>query len=161
MLRLVEPRDHAAVHALVTAAFGQADEAGLVDSLRRDGDLVIETLAEDPDGAIVGHVALSRMQAPFRALALAPVSVRPDRQNQGVGQAVTRAALGWAAQDRWDGVFVLGEPAYYGRFGFQLEAARGFASPYAGEHFMLLALTPPLPALSGPVVHAPAFAALG
>ena len=47
-----------------------------------------------------------------------------------------RAALDRAREGGWAAVFVLGDPAYYGRFGFSADAARGYASPYAGEHFL-------------------------
>jgi putative acetyltransferase len=61
----------------------------------------------------------------------------------------------------WDAVFVLGDPAYYGRFNYSAEAAMPFESPYAGPYFMLLPLALPLPAASGQARHARAFAALG
>jgi len=58
-------------------------------------------------------------------------------------------------------VLVLGDPAYYRRFGFDSELASGFTSRYAGPHLMAFALTHPLPALTGQIDYAPAFAALG
>ncbi|MGB8843415.1 MAG: hypothetical protein WCC64_20355 [Aliidongia sp.] len=58
-------------------------------------------------------------------------------------------------------VFVLGDPVYYRRFGFDPMLASGFASPYAGPYLMALGLTQPLPSLSGKIDYAPAFAALG
>jgi putative acetyltransferase len=61
----------------------------------------------------------------------------------------------------WDAIFVLGDNGYYERFGFGSEAAAAFTSPYAGPHFMVLALSPTLPATVGQLDHAPAFAALG
>ena len=149
-----------AIHRVVADAFGQSDEAGLVDALRNASDSAISVVAED-DGEIIGHVLLSRLEAPFRALALAPVSVTPDRQRSGVGSALVRAALQRAREDGWDAAFVLGDPAYYGRFGFSVETARGFGSPYAGAHFMMLALTTEPLATEGDLRHAPAFADLG
>jgi putative acetyltransferase len=87
--------------------------------------------------------------------------VLPDRQRQGVGSALVRAALTRAREGGWAAAFVLGHPAYYGRFGFRADAARGYASPYAGEHFMALPLGPePLSGL-GAVIHSAPFAALG
>ena len=56
-------------------------------------------------------------------------------------------------------MFVLGEPKYYCRFGFDPALARNFTSPYAGRYFMALALNSELPAIEGNIVHAPAFAA--
>lgn len=169
MIRPETPADAPAVAALLTAAFGGPAEAGLVAALRAAGDAAIALVAEDdaPDvaettaGAIVGHILLSPMQAPFPALSLAPLAVAPGRQGAGLGAALVRAALARAEAEGWRGVFVLGEPAYYGRFGFTADAAAGFESPYAGPAFQALALGGPLPARAGAAVHAPAFAALG
>jgi putative acetyltransferase len=160
ILRDELPADHAAIWQVVHAAFGSAGEADLVDRLRADGDVAVSLVAVEGE-AIVGHVLLSRMQAPFRALGLAPVSVRPDRQRSGVGSALVREALARAKAEGFEAVFVLGDPAYYGRFGFDPATAQGFASPYAGPHLMAVALTGPLPVTSGRVDYAPAFAALG
>jgi putative acetyltransferase len=72
-----------------------------------------------------------------------------------------RAALARARAGGWAAVFVLGDPAFYDRFGFEAEAARGYACPYAGEHFMAVPLGPePLPG-AGAVIHPEPFAALG
>jgi putative acetyltransferase len=160
VIRDEQPEDIAAVRALVTAAFGQPAEADLVDRLRADGDSVISLVAVD-DGLIVGQVLFSRMSAPFRALALAPVSVLPERQNAGIGSRLIRAGLDRTADDGWQGVFVLGEPEYYGRFGFDAALAEGFSSPYAGPYFMALAIGGALPVTAGELNHAPAFATLG
>ncbi len=160
LIRDEVPADAAAVHAIVAAAFGQEAEADLVDRLRRDGDGVISLVAV-AEGAVVGHVLLSRMAAPFRALGLAPVSVAPDRQRAGIGSRLTRAALDRARGGGWEGIFVLGEPVSYRRFGFDPALAAGFASPYAGPCLMALSLRGDLPARSGRIDHAPAFAALG
>ena len=72
-----------------------------------------------------------------------------------------RAALARAREGGWAAAFVLGDPAFYGRFGFEAGAARGYASPYAGEHFMAAPLGPePVPG-AGAVVYPEPFAALG
>jgi putative acetyltransferase len=70
------PLDREAVFAVVASAFGQPGEAELIAHLREAGDSVISLVA-DEDGVVLGHVLLSRMAAPFPALALAPVSVIP------------------------------------------------------------------------------------
>lgn len=161
MIRPETPADAPAVAALLTAAFGGPAEAGLVAALRTAGDAAIALVAEDPAGGIAGHILLSPMQAPFPALSLAPLAVAPGRQGAGLGAALVRAALARAEAEGWRGVFVLGDPAYYGRFGFTADAAAGFESLYAGPAFQALALGGPLPARAGAAVHAPAFAALG
>jgi putative acetyltransferase len=154
-----DPRDWKAVYQVVSSAFGQTAEAKLVEALREAGDSVVSLVAEE-DGQIVGHVLLSRMNAPFPALALAPVSVIPTRQRSGIGSALVKRAVHIARSKDWAAIFVLGDPKYYERFGFDREAAAGFTSPYAGRHFMVLRLLPSLPATTGELRHALAFAAL-
>jgi len=83
LIRDEEPGDLPAIRAVVEAAFGQRQEADLVDRLRADGDGVLSLVAVD-GGKVVGHVLFSEMTAPFRALALAPVSVVPERQRSGI-----------------------------------------------------------------------------
>jgi putative acetyltransferase len=153
------PQDRKAIFDVVSCAFAQLAEAQLIEKLRDGGDVVISLVAEE-DGQVVGHVLLSRMDAPFPALALAPVSVIPTRQRSGIGSALIERAVHWARNDGWAAIFVLGDSSYYERFGFSAEAAAGFGSPYAGRHFMMLKLWASLPATSGELRHAPAFGAL-
>lgn len=159
-LRDEAPGDEAAIRALLRDCFGGPDEADLVDHLRAAGDALVSLIAEE-DGAIVGHVLLSPLAAPFPALALAPLGVAEGYRRQGIGDALVRAAVARAAAMGWRAIFVLGDPAYYQRFGFAAEHAAGFASPYAGAHFMALPLGGDLPVLRGAIRHAPAFADLG
>ncbi len=159
LIRSANPRDRGAARSLICAAFGSPAEADLVEALDRAGDTQLSLVAE-AHGQVVGHVLLSRMTAPFAALALAPLSVMPGHQGQRIGSALVREGLARAAQARWDAVFVLGEAAFYERFGFDAALAAGFSSPYAGSQFMARALADVLPASSGALVHAPAFAAL-
>lgn len=148
--------DLEAIDDVVIRAFGRDDEARLVAQLRRDGDATTSLVAVAGD-VVIGHVMLSPMSAPFRALGLAPVSVAPKHQKQGVGAALIDAAVVQARQGGWSAIFVLGDPAYYGRFGFRADLAAGFSSPYAGPHFMVLPLTDELPVASGKVSYAAAF----
>lgn len=148
--------DGAAINDVIVHAFGRTDEARLVAQLRQDGDAAISLVAIDGD-AVIGHVLLSPMSAPFRAVGLAPLSVAPVHQRRGVGAALVNAAIAQARHDGWSAIFVLGDPAYYGRFGFRADLAIGFLSPYAGPHFMALPLAGPLPVASGLVAYATAF----
>jgi putative acetyltransferase len=81
-------------------------------------------------------VLFSKIEAPMRALTLAPVGIRPDAQKVGIGSAMIRKGLERAQIEGWGAVFVLGSPAYYGRFGFQADTAELYASPYHGPDFM-------------------------
>lgn len=149
-LRAEMAHDRAAVSELLACAFDGPAEARLVEALRADDDLALSLVAE-AEGTVIGHVALSPLKAEGPALALAPLAVHPAVQSRGIGEALTRAAL--AAFDDHT-IVVLGDPAYYGRFGF---APADLDSPYAGPH--LMALGPELPAGSR-IAHAPAFAGL-
>lgn len=135
MPRHVRPADHARIREVVAAAFGRADEADLVERLRANGDVVFE-LVEETEGRIVGHVLLSRLYASSHALyaALAPLSVDPAVQRQGVGGKLVTQAVQVAEDFGVAGILILGDPAYYGRFGFETEAARLVKSPYSGPH---------------------------
>jgi putative acetyltransferase len=159
IVRTEEPTDVAAIHRVVAAAFEREDEADLVDRLRERGDGVISLVALD-GGKLVGHILFSRMSAPFRALGLAPVAVLPERQRCGIGTRLICAGLDRARQGGWEGIFVLGDPAYYRRFGFDAALARGFQSPYRGPHLMVLALGATLPIAEGVVEYPPAFRSL-
>ena len=161
IVQLETPGDVAAIRAVEEAAFLQSAEAKLVEDLRDAGDSVFSLVAVE-DGTIAGHAMFSRLQAPFRALALGPVAVLPDRQRMGVGSRLIREGIARSEAAGWLGIFVLGDPAYYRRFGFDAGKARGFASPYAGPHLMVLPLGPNgLPTDTGRIQHAPAFAKLG
>lgn len=127
--------DQDAIREIHRLAFGGPAEAKLVEDLRQSGDAVISLVAER-DSRIIGHVLFSKLKAPMKALGLAPVAVHPSFQKQGVGLALIREGLDQAKEDGWTCVFVLGDPAYYGRFGFRVEAAKGYSSPYSGGHFM-------------------------
>lgn len=151
--------DAADIGEVIIRAFSRADEAQLVARLRKEGDAAISLVAVE-DGAVIGHVLLSPMAAPFRALGLAPLAVTPEHQKQGIGAALIKAASAQAWRDGWDAIFVLGDPTYYERFGFRRDLASGFESAFAGAHFMVLSLTGVLPAIAGRVDYAPAFSKL-
>lgn len=158
LIRLERPADFPEIRKIIEEAFQRPDEATLVERLRDDGDAVISAVAVN-EGAVVGHVMFSKITAPFPALALAPIAVTPVWQGHGIASALIRWGLDQAKRSGWQAVFVLGDPRFYERFGFDPALARGFASPYAGPHFMTLALNP-LPILTGKIDYAPAFAAL-
>lgn len=155
--------DVAAIHAVVTAAFDQRAEADLVDALRKDGDLVLSLVAE-VDGEIVGHVGFSRLWIEQNGqrtpgISLAPVSVLPQHQRKGIGRALVGAGHLRLKAKGESIVFVLGDPAYYQRFGFSAATAAPFACVYQGEHLQALRLSADAPA-AGTVLYAPAFGAL-
>ena len=145
-IRPATPADEADISLVIATAFGQEGEARLVDELRSCGALVLERVAVDRDGRIVGHVAFSRVTGAgaghrLAISCLAPVSVSPDRQRGGVGSALIRAGITALREQGEDLILVLGPPAYYPRFGFDAALAKKVAGPYAGPAFQALALT--------------------
>ncbi|MGH8902470.1 MAG: GNAT family N-acetyltransferase [Egibacteraceae bacterium] len=159
------PRDHGAVRAVHTAAFGSAAEADLVDALRATPAWVPEfSLVAELDGGIVGHVLLTRVDVSGEwGLGLAPVGVLPCRQRRGVGSALVRAVLEAAATAGERLVVVLGDPAYYGRFGFVAASRYGVTCSYQVPDEVFQAL--PLPTYDGAprglVRYSEPFSALG
>ncbi len=128
-IRLAKPRDFDQVAELVEAAFGRYDEALLVEALRKDRKIMYEWVATVSE-ELVGHLVLSRLRSPRHCLALGPVSVSPEHQGTGIGSALIHAALEQAEEEEWVAVFVLGDPDYYDRFGFDVARASSFSSPY-------------------------------
>jgi putative acetyltransferase len=167
-LRAEQPRDHARVHEIVTAAFGRDNEARLVDALRERARPTVSWVAEEAD-AVVGHVLVSPVvlaSAPgTRDLAgLAPVAVDPSRHGVGIGGALVRAALEAAGEQGWRAVFLVGSPAYYARFGFVPAAPRGFTygDPAVDPALQAIELEPgALAGRSGLVQFHPAFVETG
>ena len=160
-VRVETPDDFAAVRTVVSEAFGQADEADLVERLREDGEVVASLVAERDD-AIVGHVLFSRLpivagDREIAGAALAPVAVLPKFQRQGVGSALTRRGLRHCAESGSEAVVVLGHPAYYPRFGFSTALAERLDAPFSGAAFMALELVPGALADGGAVRYAAAF----
>ena len=95
-IRMATPRDRAAIRLVEEHAFGQQAEAGLVDALVQNADVVLELVAVD-EGTVVGHILFSRLyvdNAGVRspAVALAPLVVEPSFQRNGIGGALVREA---------------------------------------------------------------------
>jgi putative acetyltransferase len=121
-IRPEAPGDQAAIHQVNTLAFGQPQEADLVDALRRNGGLTISLVAVQ-DGRIVGHIAFSSVTitsdtATSDTIGLAPMAVLPEYQRQGIGSQLVEAGLNACHNTPYGVVVVLGHPHYYPRFGF-------------------------------------------
>jgi putative acetyltransferase len=168
MSLLIRPEtfaDHEAIRRVNRLAFGQDAEAQLVEALRDGGYLRVSLVAEQA-GQVVGHILFSDL--PIRteagvvpALALAPVAVLPEFQNQGVGSALVRRGLEECRQQGHQIVVVLGHPNYYPRFGFSPKLAAFLDSPYSGgDSFMALELKAgALEGIKGWVEYPPPFSA--
>ena len=162
IIRAERPADAAAIRAVNEAAFPTSAEADLVERIRASDGFVPELslVAEGPDGAIVGHLLLSRaLLAGQPVLALAPMAVLPDRQRQGVGSALVVAGLDAAEAAEETLVIVLGHPWFYPRFGFRSASRYGILPPAAWPDaaFMAKPLTRYRGDLRGRVDYPPTF----
>ena len=160
-IRNEQSQDIEAISRLTEAAFRNEEysshtEHFIVNALRRTGQLSISLVAAEHD-QILGHVAISPVSISSGVTGwygLGPISVRPDRQGKGIGSALMRAALQQLRQQGAAGCVVLGDPAYYGRFGFK--AHPGLELPdVPPEYFQALSFTGELPV--GVVKYAAAF----
>jgi putative acetyltransferase len=135
------------VRRILEEAFEQPDEADLVDLLRERGKLTLALVAEE-GGQPVGHLAMSPVSvdsAPqLHGLGLGPMAVLPERQNQGIGSLLARAALEECRRLGTDYAVVLGHPEYYPRFGFAPAGRFGLHCvwPVPEGVFMALELRP-------------------
>lgn len=157
--RTERPGDGEEIDELVCAAFGREQEGDLVWALREQGAISLSQVAEYDD-AIIGHLLMSPVLIEGEDigwLALAPISVWPECQNQGIASALIRAALDCANELDWAGVVLLGKPEFYGRFGFKLASELGLEYAHANPDEPLLAMALKQPTATGYVTYHPAF----
>ena len=171
VIRPESPADREAVREVVLAAFAGTDhsdgtpELAIVDGLRADGDVLpLLTLVAELHDAVVGSVVCSRATlGEGETVALGPLAVRPDHQQQGIGSALVAAVLATAEQQAVGAVVLLGDPDYYGAFGFEPAADHGIGSPgpWEDRFFQVRPLRAWRPQLAGPFRYAPAFERVG
>lgn len=113
LIRPEAPADHHAIHAVVTAAFRREDEARLVERIRSRRESLLSRVAVI-GGEVIGHVLLSPIvidtQPNGRYAGLAPLSVTPERQSEGTGSLLMRAAIAGARRTNLAALFLLGSP---------------------------------------------------
>lgn len=162
-IRPESSKDRASIHALTGAAFRDVPHSShteqfIVDALRSRGELDLSLVAEK-DGQVVGHIALSPVTISDGStgwFGVGPISVLPGCQGQGIGAALMHAALDALRGQGAQGCVVLGEPSYYGRFGFHAEP--GLVLPgVPAAYFQALSLVPPI--AQGEVRYSAAFEA--
>ncbi len=125
-IRAEAASDAQAIETLTVAAFLHAPhtshtEQHIVNGLRRADKLTVSLVAE-VDGAVIGHVAISPVSISDGTagwFGLGPISVLPQLQRRGIGSQLMREALRILRERPASGCVVLGEPGYYGRFGFR------------------------------------------
>jgi putative acetyltransferase len=152
-IRPERPGDEIAISALITAAYRDlpvsgGNEAEIVERLRAESDLTLSMIAENLDRAIIGFAAFSPITVSDGSAgwyALGPVAVIPLRRQVGIGMALIAAGLGHLREIGAAGCVVLGDPAYYGRFGFAHDPALSCPGPHP-EYLQRVVFRNPPPA---------------
>lgn len=159
-IRLERPDDGAEISRLIDAAFGDRETSAFAERIRASPGYAPEfAFVVEEEGAIVAHTMLSRVlleRPDVDVLILTPMSVRPDRQRQGVGRVLVEAALAAADERGEPFVLVEGVPSYYPQFGFLSATELGLERPDASipdAAWMALPLRAYDPALRGRVVY--------
>lgn len=155
--RVMTQEDRAAVLDLTTRAFGQADEARIIEQLEKDGDVLLQLVAES-DGQIVGHILFYTLGVfgKLSAAGLGPMSVDPWVQKEGIGKGLVMHGLKMIKDAGVPIVFVLGHDWFYPKFGFSVEQTAEFQTPLKGDHFMALRMRHG-PPMSGRLIFPQAF----
>lgn len=148
--------DPASISRLIRAAFtghphhalgAEPIEPMIVEALRAAGALSLSLVAKDEEG-IVGHIAFSEVLVGGIRVGwhgLGPVCVHPRRQRQGIGAMLVEQGIAAIRQRGARGIVLLGEPGYYGRFGFRADPSLVLEGVPA-EYFLALPLGTPVPA---------------
>lgn len=137
----------------------------LLSALRRSVDWIprLSLVAVPIEGKTIGHVVCSRAYiGDHPALALGPLAVMPDRQRVGIGHALMHAVLGAAEALDETIVGVLGDPAYYARFGFRPASSVGIEAqvPAWGDNFQIRTLGPTTQPPTGRFLYSAPFGSL-
>jgi len=157
IIRIARPDDKPTIQDLTTRAFGQPDEAAIIRQLEKDGDVLLQVVAE-LDGRIVGHVLfyLLGVRGRLSAAGLGPMSVDPWVQKHGVGKQLVNSGLSMMREGGVPIVFVLGHDWFYPKFGFTVQDTEPFQSRYKGPHFFAVRLRAG-PPMSGELIFPRAF----
>jgi putative acetyltransferase len=146
IIRSEKREDYAAIYDLTRRAFAPmpfagGDEQDLINQLR-DADALVISLVAERDGKIVGHIAFSPAFAADRSegwYTLGPVSVEPELKHKGIGKTLINAGLAMLRESDAAGCILVGNPAYYARFGFRLFPALAPGGGHA-EYYQILPL---------------------
>jgi putative acetyltransferase len=157
-------QDYPAIAEVNTLAFGQENEAKLVEEIRHSQLYIPElSLIAEIENTVVGHILFSYIdlvgEETLQVLGLAPMAVLPDFQRQGIGSALVKAGLEIAKARGEAMAIVLGYPQFYHRFGFQPSVHYGIESPFLvpEEFFMVKRLQSYQESYKGKVIYPPAF----
>jgi len=123
--------DAASIDSLLRRCFPTSAEAELVQQLREDGLLTLGVVATDDEGQVLGYAAFSPVtlaEEDRQWVGLAPLAVDESVRKQGLGKQLIYEGLDTLNEFGYAAVVVLGDPAYFGRYGFEPAARYGLHS---------------------------------
>lgn len=136
-IRLATARDKESMQAVYLSAFSDSESQpiallaeNLLDEVTAPKTL---SLVAEVNDSVMGHVAFSPItieQKNWQGYILAPLAVKPEFHGQGAGSALIKEGLSHLSSLNINRVFVYGDPAFYGRFGFNAENASSFLPAY-------------------------------
>ena len=145
-IRRETPKDIDSIRYVNEQAFGQKEEAEIIDKLRKRDVVTLSLVAVQTD-QIVGHILFSPVSveseySSFEAITLAPMAVLPEYQRKGIGSQLVRVGLEECRRLGHEIVVVLGHPDYYPRFGFVPAKPKGISCEFEvpNEAWMVLEL---------------------
>ena len=139
------PGDIAAIRDVNRRAFGQDQEANIVDALRSNGGSLLSLVAS-LNGRVVGHIMYSPITVrDVTGAALGPMAVLPEYQRQAIGTKLVETGNEKLKAVGYPFIIVVGHPDYYPRFGFTPASAHGITCEWElpDNVFMLLVLDEP------------------
>lgn len=122
LIRVEIPIDAPGIDVLLRRAFNRDAEAALVHDLREEGQLTLGLVATDDEGQLIGYAAFSPViinGEDRQWVALAPVAVDEAWRGQGIGSQLVYEGLDSLNEFGYAAVVTLGDPAFYGRLGFE------------------------------------------
>jgi putative acetyltransferase len=145
IIRLEQQSDIKDIRDINEKAFGQPQEANIIDNLRKNCEELLSMVAIDKE-KIVGHILFSpvtieREHGVLKGMGLAPMAVLPDLQRQGIGSQLVNMGIEQLRNTKCPFIIVLGHPEYYPRFGFEPASRFGIKSQWEGipdNVFMIL-----------------------
>ena len=142
LIREETAADYSAIETLTIAAFAkmpysQQTEHHIIRALRSSGQLTLSLVAEQA-GEVIGHIAVSPVilsDGSSGWFGIGPLAVKPEHQHQGIGSKLMEEAISALKQQQAAGLVLVGDPAYYNRFGFY--ASRQLVYPDIPAEYVL------------------------